>query len=427
MSVGSTITEKIIAAHAGVDRVTPGDLVTARVDLTLSTDVGFPLTARQLEGAGVKKMWDRDRIALTPGRYTPNKDVKTAEQAALMRRFAREHEITYYYEIGELGIDPVFLPEQGLVGPGDLIAGNNSHTCTMGAVGAFATGMGSTDVAAIMALGETWLLVPESIKIEYSGKLGPFVTSKDLILWTIGKTGVAGADYRAIEFTGELVSGLCMDERMTLCNMAMEAGAKNGIVPPDDVTLDYVRGRAKRPYICYASDPDAEYSQVLTLDATGLGPTVSRPHSPANAVPVEEVAGVQLDQVFIGSCTNGKLTDLARAASILKGKRIAKGLRVIVTPATPWVYLEAVRAGIVEDMVAAGATFTMPTCGACAGLHTGVLAGGEVCLSTTNRNFVGRMGHPESQVYLASPYVAAASALTGVITDPREVARDAAR
>lgn len=416
-----TITEKILAAHAGKERVAPGELINARVDLVLSNDITAPVAIKEFNKIGAADVYDRERIALVPDHFTPNKDIKSAEQAKAIREFAREHEIVNYFEIGAMGIEHCLLPEQGLVGPGDLVIGADSHTCTYGALGAFSTGMGSTDIAAAMALGETWLKVPESIKFVFEGELKPWVGGKDLILRVIGDIGVDGALYRAMEFTGPTIENLSMDGRFSMCNMAIEAGAKNGIVPPDEITRAYVEGRCKRPYRFYQSDPDAAYAKVYKYDASKIEPQVAFPHLPENSRAVSEAGNIEIDQSVIGSCTNGRIEDLRIAAKVLKGKKVHKNVRLIVLPGTQEIYLQALGEGIIEALVRAGAAVSTPTCGPCLGGHMGILAKGERCISTTNRNFVGRMGHPESEVYLSNPAVAAASAILGRIAGPWEV------
>ena len=416
-----TITEKILAAHAGGQAVEPGQLINVKVDLALGNDITAPVAIREFERIGVETVWDRDRVVLVPDHFVPNKDIKSAEQALQLREFARKHNLTNYFEVGRMGIEHCLLPEQGLVGPGDLVIGADSHTCTYGGLGAFSTGVGSTDLAAAMALGETWLKVPESIKFVYNGALPRWVGGKDLILYTIGQIGVDGALYMAMEFTGPAVEGLGMDGRLTMANMAVEAGAKNGIVPPDDLTRRYVEGRAKRPYAFYQSDPDARYAQVYEFDVGKLEPQVAFPHLPENTRPVSEAAGVDIHQVVIGSCTNGRMDDLREAAAVLQGHKVNDNIRLIVIPGTQEIYRQALKEGIVELFIDAGAAVSTPTCGPCLGGYMGILAGGERCLATTNRNFVGRMGHTESEVYLGNPAVAAASAVLGRIAAPWEV------
>ena len=416
-----TITEKIIAAHAGRESVGPGDFVYADVDIALGNDITAPIAIKELEAAGIETVWDRERVVLVPDHFTPNKDIASAEQAKVLRDFARARNVTHYWEVGRVGIEHALLPEQGVVGPGDLVIGADSHTCTYGALGAFATGVGSTDLAAVMATGKVWLRVPESMRFTFTGKRGRWISGKDLILHTIGEIGVSGALYRAMEFTGPVIESLPMDDRLSMCNMAVEAGAKNGVVPPDAVTCEYVKGRLQRPAVYCESDAGAAYAQVFEWDVTDLEPVVACPNLPENTRPVSELADVHLDQVVIGSCTNGRLSDLEVAAGILRGRVVADGLRCLIFPATPTIEREALERGWLAIFMDAGAVVSPPTCGPCLGGHMGVLAGGEVALATTNRNFTGRMGHPESQVYLSSPAVAAASALTGRITHPDEV------
>jgi 3-isopropylmalate/(R)-2-methylmalate dehydratase large subunit len=416
-----TITEKILAAHAGLDRVEPGQLINVRVDLALGNDITAPVAIREFQRIGVEKVFDRERVVLVPDHFVPNKDIKSAEQAKILRDFARQQQLTHYYEVGRMGIEHCLLPEEGLVGPGDVVIGADSHTCTYGALGAFATGVGSTDLAAAMALGELWLKVPESIKFIYYGELQPWVGGKDLILYTIGQIGVDGALYRAMEFTGPAIEALSMDGRLTMANMAVEAGAKNGIVPPDEITLNYVRGRAKRPYRVYQSDPDARYAAVYEFDVSKLEPQVAFPHLPSNVRPVSEAGHLEIQQVVIGSCTNGRLEDLRLAARVLQGKKVHPDVRLIIIPGTQEIYRTALKEGLMEIFIEAGAAVSTPTCGPCLGGHMGILAAGERCLATTNRNFVGRMGHPESEVYLCNPAVAAASAILGRIAAPQEV------
>ncbi|NPV30364.1 MAG: 3-isopropylmalate dehydratase large subunit [Firmicutes bacterium] len=419
--MGMTITEKILAAHAGKERVAPGELVNCRLDLVLANDITAPVAIKEFLKLGLDRVFDPARIALVPDHFTPNKDIKSAEQCREVREFARKFGIVHYFEVGRMGIEHCLLPEQGLALPGDLIIGADSHTCTYGALGAFATGVGSTDLAAGMALGECWFKVPESMKFIYHGKMLPWVTGKDLILYTIGDIGVDGALYRAMEFTGEAIEALSVEGRLTMCNMAVEAGAKNGIIAPDQKTLAYVRERAQRSFQIFASDPDAAYVEVREYQVEEIDLQVAFPHLPENARPVAEAAGIEIDQVVIGSCTNGRLEDLRIAARILKGRKVHPRLRLIVIPGTQEIYLSALREGLLEIFVQAGAVVSTPTCGPCLGGHMGILARGERALATTNRNFVGRMGHPESEVYLAGPAVAAASAVTGCISHPREV------
>lgn len=420
--MGSTITEKIIAAHCGRETVQPGQLVNAAVDLVMINDLMGAMTFKIMERMGAQSVFDAARVAAVHSHIAPNADIRSAEQSYVLRQWAKDQGIVHYFPEGSGGIEHVLLPEQGLVAPGELIVGADSHSCTYGAFGTFASGMGTTDIAAALALGETWLRVPETIKFELAGHLQPMVTGKDLILFIIGQIGLDGARYKSMEFTGEALCSLPMEDRMTVTNMVVEAGGKNGVFDVDAATIGYLQSHGvTRPWTAYASDDDAEYDRVYRWDASDLEPLVALPFLPSNITPVSEVRGVRVDQVFIGSCTNGKIDDLRQAAKILAGKRVAKHTRLIVTPATHQVYLEAVREGLVETFLAAGATVTPPTCGACAGLHMGVLGSKEVCISTTNRNFRGRMGHVDSQVYLANPYVAAASAISGEITDPRQV------
>ncbi|MDD2443462.1 MAG: 3-isopropylmalate dehydratase large subunit [Desulfotomaculaceae bacterium] len=416
-----TITEKILAAHAGKEKVTPGELISARVDLVLGNDITAPVAIQEFEKIGVDTVFDQERIALVPDHFVPNKDIKSAGQAKLVKDFAHKHNLSNYFEVGRMGIEHCLLPEQGLVGPGDLVIGADSHTCTYGALGAFSTGVGSTDLAAAMALGETWLKVPESTRFEFEGELKPWVGGKDLILHTIGDIGVDGALYRAMEFTGPIIENLSMDGRFTMCNMAIEAGGKNGIVAPDEITRAYVEGRCRRPYKFYRSDPDAKYARVYHYDASRIEPQVAFPHLPENSRPVSEAGHVEIDQAIIGSCTNGRIGDLREAAKALQGKKVHKNVRLIILPGTQDIYLQALKEGLIETFIEAGAAVSTPTCGPCLGGHMGILAAGERAVSTTNRNFVGRMGHPESEVYLAHPAVAAASAVMGRIAGPWEV------
>lgn len=419
--MGMTITEKILAAHAGKERVEPGELINVKIDLALGNDITAPVAIREFEKIGVDKVFDRERVVLVPDHFVPNKDIKSAEQAKVMRNFARKHEIVNYFEVGQMGVEHCLLPEQGLVGPGDLVIGADSHTCTYGALGAFSTGVGSTDLAAAMALGETWLKVPESIKFVYHGEMPEWLTGKDLILYTISKIGVDGALYMAMEFTGSAVEQMSIDGRFTMANMAVEAGAKNGIVPPDEVTRRYVEGRAKRPYTFYASDLDAKYAQVIDFDVSKMEPAVALPHLPENVKPVSEAAGIAVDQAVIGSCTNGRMDDLREAAMVLKGKKVNSNVRLIVIPGTQEIYRQAMKEGLFDIFLDSGAAISTPTCGPCLGGYMGILAEGERCIATTNRNFVGRMGHTGSEVYLSNPAVAAASAILGRIAAPWEV------
>ncbi len=421
--MGMTITEKILAAHAGLDEVTPGQLISAKLDLVLANDVTAPVAIKEFKKLGREDVFDRSRVALVPDHFAPNKDIQSAEQCKLMRDFARQHEVENYFEIGQMGIEHCLLPEQGLTLPGDCIIGADSHTCTYGAVGAFATGVGSTDLAAGMATGEAWFRVPESLKFFFYGdKWHHWVGGKDLILFVIGKIGVDGARYQSMEFDGEGIRSLSMDNRFTICNMAIEAGAKNGIIAPDEKTLEYIKARAKRDYKVYKSDTDAKYAEVFEIDVAEIEPQIAFPHLPENTRPVRESTHVKIDQVVIGSCTNGRLEDLQAAAQILRGRKVHKEIRLIVLPGTQQIYRQALAEGVIDALVEAGAAVSTPTCGPCLGGHMGILAKGEKALSTTNRNFVGRMGHPESEVYLCNPAVAAASAILGRIASPEEVA-----
>ncbi|HWP97981.1 MAG TPA: 3-isopropylmalate dehydratase large subunit [Syntrophomonadaceae bacterium] len=417
-----TISQKILAAHAGRDYLEPGELINCKLDVVLGNDITAPPAISEFKRFALNKVFDRDRVVLVPDHFAPNKDIKAAEQCKIMRDFARTYQITNYFEVGQMGIEHCLLPEQGLVLPGDLIIGADSHTCTYGALGAFSTGVGSTDMAAAMATGECWFKVPETIKFVFYGKLPEWVSGKDLILHTIGDIGVDGARYMSMEFTGEAIQALSMDGRFTMANMAIEAGGKNGIFEVDAKTLEYIKERAKRPHKIYQSDLDAVYAEVREYDVSKLEPIVAFPHLPENTRPVSEATDISLDQVVIGSCTNGRIEDLQIAASLLKGRQVHPGLRLVVFPGTQQIYLEALRQGLIETFVEAGAAVSTPTCGPCLGGHMGILARGERALATTNRNFVGRMGHPESEVYLASPAVAAASAIKGRIAAPWEIA-----
>lgn len=418
MTKPMTIAEKILASHAGLEYVEPGQLVQVNVDIALGNDITAPIAIKIFRQAGIKKVFDAAKIALVSDHFVPNKDIKSAEQAKMLRDFAKEHGIVHHYDGGESGVEHALLPEKGIVLPGDVVIGADSHTCTYGALGAFATGVGSTDLAATMITGKTWFKVPESIKFIYSGQLRPWVTGKDLILYTIGKIGVDGALYQAMEFCGPVIDGLPMADRFTMANMAIEAGGKVGLFNPDDKTLEYANSRAKRPFKVYKSDENARYAQVIEFNASDIEPQVAFPHLPENTRGISQVGDVPLDQVVIGSCTNGRIEDLAVAAQILKGRKVAKGLRLIILPATPVIYGQAMELGYLKTFLEAGAVIGPPTCGPCLGGHMGILAKGERALATTNRNFVGRMGHPESEVYLASPAVAAASAVMGKIAGP---------
>ncbi|MBC7235994.1 MAG: 3-isopropylmalate dehydratase large subunit [Chloroflexi bacterium] len=416
-----TMSQKILAAHCGREQAEVGELIDVNVDMVLANDITAPLAIREFEKLGVDKVFDPQRITLVPDHFAPNKDIKSAEQCKYMREFAKAYHVANYFEVGRMGIEHALLPEQGLVLPGDVVVGADSHTCTYGAVGAFATGMGSTDIAVAMATGRIWMRVPETMRFVYSGELRPWVGGKDLILHTIGLIGVDGARYCAMEFTGPTVSALSMAGRFTMANMAIEAGAKAGIFPFDDKTEAYVRPRATRPYTVYASDPDAEYAQTFEIDVSDLDLQVAFPHLPSNTRPINQVGEIKIDQVVIGSCTNGRWEDLVVATEILRGRQVHPDVRCIVIPGTQEIYLRAVREGLVEALVEAGAVVSTPTCGPCLGGYMGVLAAGERCVSTTNRNFVGRMGHVESEVYLAGPAVAAASAVLGIIAGPQQL------
>jgi 3-isopropylmalate/(R)-2-methylmalate dehydratase large subunit len=419
--VGQTITEKILAAHSGKDSVTPGELITVKIDLALANDITAPIAIKLFEEAQVESVFDPGKIALVPDHFVPNKDIKSATQCQILRQFARKHKITHFFELGEMGVEHALLPEQGIVLPGDIVVGADSHTCTYGALGAFATGMGSTDIAAAMITGEVWLKVPESMKFVYSGQPRKWVTGKDLILYTIGDIGVDGALYRAMEFTGDTIEALGMSDRMTMANMAIEAGGKNGIIAPDETTRSYVESRAKRSYEFYQSDPDARYSEVKTYDVSQIEPQVAFPHLPENTRGISEVGNVPIDQAVIGSCTNGRLEDLRLAAEVLKDRAIDPGVRLIIIPATPTIYRHAMEEGLFDIFLKAKAIISPPTCGPCLGGHMGILAPGERAIATTNRNFIGRMGAPSSEVYLSNPAVAAASAILGRIGSPEEL------
>jgi 3-isopropylmalate/(R)-2-methylmalate dehydratase large subunit len=416
-----TLTEKILAAHAGAKTVRPGDLIEARIDFCFANDITAPLAIREFERTGAPTVFDRERVAMVPDHYAPNKDIASAEQCKVMREFVRKHDLPHYYEVGRSGIAHVLLAEEGLVLPGETFVGADSHTCNHGALGAFSTGVGSSDLAAVMATGALWFRVPETLRFVFHGKPAPWVTGKDLVLQIIGEIGVDGARYAAMEFAGEALRYLTMDERFSITNMAVEAGAKNGIMEPDDVVLDWVRPRARRPFVPVYADPDARYASVREYNASRLEPVVSAPSSPGNVVPVREAAGVRVDQCFIGTCTNGRLEDLRVAARFLAGRRVHPHTRLMVIPATPAIYRQALKEGLIEIFLDAGAVVSASTCGPCIGGHMGVLASGEVCVSTSSRNFVGRMGHRESKVYLSGPAVAAASAVLGRLAHPDEV------
>ncbi len=423
MTRPQTITQKILAAHTGRDWVQPGELITARVDIALGNDITAPFAIKAFREAAAQQVFDQERVVLVADHFAPHKDIPSAIQCQILRQFAREQGLVHFYEGGEMGVEHALLPEKGIVVPGDLVIGADSHTCTYGALGAFATGVGSTDLAAAMITGEVWLKVPETIRLEYIGDLGPWVTGKDLILYTIGHLGVDGANYRALEFTGEVIRKLPMADRFSMANMAVEAGAKNGIIAPDEVTLAYEQDRALRKYDISAlfSDAGALYLDSKTYHVSLLEPQVACPPSPGNVRPVSQVGEVSIDQAVIGSCTNGRLEDLRLAAKVLRGRKVARGVRLIVIPATPLVYRQALSKGLIAIFMEAGAIVSPPTCGPCLGGHMGILAPGETAIATTNRNFTGRMGHPQSRVYLANPAVTAASAVAGRIIHPGEL------
>lgn len=420
MNMGMTLTEKILARGAGLASVVPGQLIKCKLDLVLGNDITAPPAIKEFDkiGAGV---FDKNKIALVPDHFTPNKDIKSAEMAKTMREFARRHDITHYFEVGRMGIEHVLLPEEGLVAPGEIIIGADSHTCTYGALGAFATGVGSTDMGAAMATGDTWFKVPSSIKVELTGSLPEWVSGKDVILTLIGMIGVDGARYQSLEFTGPGIASLTMADRLTIANMAIEAGAKNGIFPVDEATLAYIKDRVKRPYQIMTADPDAVYDRVIEINLSELTPVVALPHLPENVKPAAEVGHIDIHQVIIGSCTNGRIEDLAQAAAVFARGAVHPDVRAIIIPGSQAVYLEAMKRGYVELFVKAGAVVSTPTCGPCLGGHMGIMAAGERTVATTNRNFRGRMGHVDSEVYLAGPAVAAASALLGRIATPSEV------
>ena len=419
--MGMTMTQKILAAHAGLSEVKAGQLIEADLDLVLGNDITSPVAIHEIEKMKVDGVFHKDKIALVMDHFAPNKDIKSAQHCKCVREFACKNEIYNYFDVGEMGIEHGLLPETGLTVAGDVIIGADSHTCTYGALGAFSTGVGSTDMAAGMATGKAWFKVPSAIKFELVGKPSKWVSGKDIILHIIGMIGVDGALYKSMEFTGPGVAYLSMDDRFTIANMAIEAGGKNGIFPVDQLTIDYMKEHSKRPFVTYEADADAQYDETYTIDLSTLKPTVAFPHLPENTRTIDEVGEVKIDQVVIGSCTNGRMDDLRVAAEILKGKKCAKGIRVIVIPATQKIYLQAMEEGLLKTFIEAGAIVSTPTCGPCLGGYMGVMAEGERCVSTTNRNFVGRMGHVESEVYLASPAVAAASAITGKISGPEEV------
>jgi len=419
--MGRTIVEKILSAHTDTDNFRIGDIIKARVDFAFANDITAPIAIKYFKESGAKEVFDEKRVGLIPDHFAPNKDIKSAEQCKLLKEFAQEYKIENYFEIGKMGVEHALLPEKGLVLPGDVVVGADSHTDTSGALGAFAIGVGSTDLAAVMALGEVWLKIPPTIKVIYSGKLNKWVSGKDLILYTISKIGVDGANYKVMEFSGEVIKGFSMDNRFTMCNMAIEAGAKTGIIEPDGITLEYLKGREKRPFQIYNSDSDAYYEKIIEIDVNKIEPQVAFPHLPENAKPISQAKGIKIDQSIIGSCTNGRMEDLRIAAEILKGQQVHPEVRLIIIPATQDIYLQAIREGLIDIFITAGGAVSTPTCGPCLGGYMGILAKGERAISTTNRNFVGRMGHPESEVYLASPALAAASAILGRIASPEEV------
>jgi 3-isopropylmalate/(R)-2-methylmalate dehydratase large subunit len=416
-----TIVEKILASHSGLDMVEPGQLIEAKVDRVLANDITAPIAIRQFKEAGAKKVFDRERIILVPDHFAPNKDIASAEQCRMLREFSSEQALTHYFEVGRMGVEHALLPEQGLILPGEVIIGADSHTCTHGALGAFATGVGSTDVAAAMITGELWFKVPETMKFIFNGKLKPWVSGKDLILYTIGDIGVDGALYKAMEFTGEVIDALSVESRLTIANMAIEAGAKCGIFNPDNKTFDYLKERTEIRYTAFYSDKDATYADVREYTVDNIEPQVAFPHSPANTRPISAVGNIPVQQSVIGSCTNGRIEDLRVAAEILKGRKADSRVRLIVIPATQNIYKQAMQEGLLEIFLEAEAAISTPTCGPCLGGHMGILAKGETSIATTNRNFVGRMGHPESSVYLSNPAVAAASAILGRIASPDEL------
>ena len=416
-----TITEKIFAAHSGRDYVKAGELISARVDIALANDITGPIAISEFKKIGVDKVFDPSRVVLVPDHFVPNKDIKSAQQAKIVRDFSREQNLTNYFEVGRMGIEHALLPDKGIVTAGDLVIGADSHTCTYGALGAFSTGVGSTDLGCTMASGETWFKVPSTIKVEFNGKLNKWVSAKDLILHLIGDIGVDGALYKTLEIGGETIKNMPMDGRFTICNMAIEAGAKNGIIEPDEITREFLKGRSLREPVFYKSDDDANYERVIKYDVSKIEPTVAKPHLPENTCPISKIGDIKIDQAVIGSCTNGRLSDLKVAAEILEGRKVHPDVRLIVFPGTQEIYLEAIKLGYIESIINAGGAVSTPTCGPCLGGHCGILAKGERAISTTNRNFVGRMGHPESEVYLSSPAVAAASAILGKISSPEEL------
>lgn len=419
--MGMTMTQKILAAHAGLESVEAGQLIMADLDLVLANDITGPVAIHEADKLNKKTVFDKDKVALVPDHFAPNKDIKSAEQCKCVREYAREHDITNYFEVGEMGIEHALLPEKGLIVAGETCIGADSHTCTYGALGAFSTGVGSTDMGCGMITGQAWFKVPSAIKVELKGQLNPWVSGKDVILHLIGEIGVDGALYKSLEFTGDGVGALSMDDRFTIANMAIEAGAKNGIFPVDDKTIAYMKEHSKKEYTVYEADADAVYDETVVIDLSTLEPTVAFPHLPENTKTVAESGDIDIDQVVIGSCTNGRMDDMRVAAKILEGRHVKKGIRCIVIPATQDIYLKCIEEGLIETFIKAGAIVSTPTCGPCLGGYMGILAAGERAISTTNRNFVGRMGHIDSEVYLASPAVAAASAVTGKISEPKSL------
>jgi len=419
--MGMTIVEKIMAKHSGLDSVKPGQLIEAKVDKVLANDITAPIAIKQMQESGVEKVFDKERVILVPDHFAPNKDIASAEQCKVLREFSREQNLTNYFEVGRMGIEHALLPEKGLVLPGEIIIGADSHTCTHGALGAFATGVGSTDVSAAMISGESWFKVPETMKFVFSGKLNKWVSGKDLILYLIGKIGVDGALYKAMEFAGSTIDDLSMEGRLTIANMAIEAGGKCGIFNPDEKTLNFIKSKTEARFTPLYSDADAEYAEVIEYNTADIEPQVSFPHSPANTKPISKVGEVVIDQSVIGSCTNGRIEDLRVAAGVLKGRKIHRDVRLIIFPATQAIYLQAMKEGLIETFIESEAVVSTPTCGPCLGGHMGILAKGERSIATTNRNFVGRMGHPESEVYLSNPAIAAASAVLGRIGSPDQL------
>ena len=419
--MGMTLTQKILANHAGLENVTAGQLISAKLDIVLGNDITTPVAVNEFKKAGFDKVFDKDRIAIVLDHFVPNKDIKAAQQSKTCREFACGHCVSHFYDVGKMGIEHALLPEQGVVTAGDCIIGADSHTCTYGALGAFSTGVGSTDMAAGMATGKAWFKVPSAIKFNLTGRLPENCSGKDVILTIIGMIGVDGALYKSMEFVGDGAHTLSMDDRLCICNLAIEAGAKNGIFAVDDVTLNYLEGRSERKPVIFEADDDAEYEKVIDIDLSKIVPTVACPHLPENTKPAKELSDIKIDQVVIGSCTNGRMEDMETAFAVLNGNKVAEGVRCIIIPATMQIYRECIERGYVTAFIDAGAVVSTPTCGPCLGGYMGILAAGERCIATTNRNFVGRMGHVDSEVYLASPATAAASALTGFITSPKEV------